>query len=61
MLNEFISLFIGAYREVVSPDFPLKDWFESIIVLVVEVSSITGALLFGAVAINAMFGVFRSR
>ena len=61
MLHDFAQIFIDVYEQLINPDFPLKDWFESIIILVVETTSIVGALLFGAVAINAMFGVFRTK
>lgn len=61
MLIRFIQLFIDIYNIFISPDYPLYEYFKSILVLVVIVVSIVGALLFSAVAINAMFSVFRSR
>lgn len=61
MLKDFTQIFIDVYEQIINPDFPLKDWFESVIILVVDVTAITGSLLFGAVAINAMFSVFRSK
>ena len=61
MLTDFAQIFIDIYEHFISPDFLLKDWFESIIILVVETTAIVGALLFGAVSINAMFSVFRTK
>lgn len=61
MLKDFVQIFVDVYEQIINPDFPLKDWFESIIVLAAEVTAISGALLFGAVAINGMFSVFRTK
>lgn len=61
MLTDFTQIFIDIYEYFIDPDFPLKEYFESIIVLVVFVCSICGSILFGAVALNAVFSVFKSK
>lgn len=61
ILTRFIAMFIDIFNIFVPSDYPLHDYFVSIIVICVTVVSIIGALLFGAVAINAMFSVFRTK
>ena len=58
MLTDFIQIFLDVYHNFVSEDFALRDYFDSLIVMSVEVTAIVGALLFGAVAMNALFKVF---
>lgn len=58
MLTEFVQLFLDVYHSFVAEDYPLRDYFDSIIVMSVEITAIVGALLFGAVAMTALFRVF---
>lgn len=61
ILTRFIEMFIDIYNIFVPADFPLHDYFVSVIVLVVITVSIVGSLLFAAITINAMFSVLRSK
>ena len=52
MLTDFIQIFLDVYHSFVSEDFALRDYFDSLIVMSVEVTAIVGALLFGAITMS---------
>lgn len=61
MLTDFTQIFIDVYHTFVSEDFPLRDYFDSLIVFSVEITAIVGALCFGAIAMSAVFRMFSAK
>lgn len=59
MLIEFIEMFLGAYYNFIPDDYPLRDYFTSIIVVLALAVASVGAILVTVVSINAAYKVFR--
>lgn len=58
MLTDFVQLFLDVYHNFVSEDFPLREYFDSLIVMSIEVTAVVGALCFGAIAMSSLFRMF---
>ena len=61
MLTRFIEMFIDIYNIFIPADYPLYDYFKSILVLVVIIVAIIGALLFASITISSVFSLFRTK
>lgn len=61
MLTRFIELFVDIYNIFISPDYPLYDYFKSILVICIMIVAIVGALLFASITISAVIGLFRTK
>lgn len=57
MLNEFISIFLGAYNDLI-PDFAYKEEYAAVLVIVVSALSIIMVCMFGVSIIRGVLANF---
>lgn len=59
MIEEILDIFLGGYYNYIPVDYPLKDYFTSIICVGVELSLLVGALTLSIVVAGATIKVLR--
>lgn len=57
MLNDFISIFLGAYNNLI-PDFAYKEEYAAILVIVVSALSIIMVSMFGVSIVRGVLSNF---
>jgi len=59
MLDELMDIFLGMYYAYVSEDYPYKDYFVSIIAVIITACMIFGTFLVISVIISETFKTIR--
>lgn len=59
MLNELIDIFLGMYYAYVPADFPLRDYFASVIAVVITGLMICGSFIFLIAVVCETFKTIR--
>lgn len=59
MIEEILDIFLGGYYNYIPDDYPLRDYFTSIICVGTELILLTGALILSIVVSGATIKVLR--
>lgn len=59
MIEEILDIFLGGYYNYIPDDYPLRDYFTSIICVGTEFILLTGALILSIVVAGATLKVLR--
>lgn len=60
MINDYINMLLGAYHEYIPEDYPLRNYFDSIIIVMgLGGLIVTGCVIMGVVAHTMYKSLFR--
>ena len=59
MLNDLLDIFLGMYYEYIPEDYPLRDYFTSIICVCVVAAMLLGSFSLLLVVVNSDFQVYK--